>query len=107
MSLYPPLCEFVEVDKKDVTVFSAGSSEDEVFGVVAQRNYVVPFIFLKGKGGDDVLNLHAEQIHNKYFVAQGYRYLSLPHSDLHDVGLETQVCYDSLSVSISTRVQFQ
>lgn len=48
-----------------------------------------------------MLDLHAEQTDHVGLVVKGDYDLALPNFDLHDVGLETHICDNSLSFYIS------
>lgn len=58
MSLNPPLCQFVKIDEEHMAVFRAWGCQNRIFGVITKGNYVVSFVFLEGKGLDDMLDFH-------------------------------------------------
>lgn len=63
-----PFGQSAEVDQQHMTVIHMRHCQNEVVIVVGQRDQVVDLILLKFECLDDVLDFHAEQVHQENLV---------------------------------------
>ena len=60
MCFDPSFCQLVEINKQYLSVFSSWSRQNQIFGIVAHRNYMVFLILLKFECFNYVLDFHSK-----------------------------------------------
>ena len=78
----------VHVYHQHVSHFHCWTRHQEVFGVVAERDEVVWLLLWEAVGGDDVDDLHRQEVHQIDAVGQCHYHFLEANLDCEDIGLE-------------------